>query len=245
MSGQGNISGTVTIPVIGGLSASYDRVQGNFLNSTFGRIIVDGKAIEPGSLRRRMEVERLDYGFPHSGLGFELGSEFNRFECRLPLEFHDVYLAAKYVTPGIKALHGTKFVFIEKAGTSNHPRPPGADNFDIGKREYGLSNIVVAIVPVAPKFYFTGTYFNGAYDYFEQAPFPFRFNVFIETANFVLNPTVTATLGYTNLTQNEQGAPFPGSASPPGGFSPDRNTIRFVSIYGQLKFHVDLNKLIK
>ena len=245
VSGQFNLSGTVTIPLIGGLSASYDRVQGNFLNTTFGRTAANGSYGEPGSLRRRMEVERLDYGFPKSGLGFELGSEFNRFECCAPLEFHDVYLAAKYVTPAIKQLHGTKFIFIEKAGTAAHPRPPGASNFDIGKREYGLSNIVVAVVPVDPRFYFTGTYFNGAYDYFEQAPFPFRFNVFNETANLVLNPTMTATIGTTNLYQNQQGAPFASTPSAPGTFYPNPNTIHFVSFYAQLKFHVDLNKIIK
>lgn len=242
VNGTFNLSGTATIPIARGLSASYDRNAGNFLNTTFGRIALNGGYAEPGSLKRRTETERLDYGFPKSGLGFEVGSEFNRFECCAQLEFHDVYVAAKYVTPTIKALHGTKFIFIEKAATSNHRVLPGITApSDTGKRQYGLSNIVVAIVPLDPRFYLTGLYFNGAFDYFEQAPFPFRFNVFNETANLVLNPTATATLGFTNVTQNLQGAPFP---STPNG-APNPNAIHFVSYYAQLKLHFDLNKIFK
>lgn len=233
VSGSPNLSGSITIPIVGGLSASYDRIQGNFLNTTFAAVNIGGKPFELGSLRRRMEVERLDYGIGKTGIGLEVGSQFNRFECCLPLEFHDVYAAISYSTPGIPQLGGTHFVLIEKGSTAAHKNLSGS-TLDVGKREYGLTQIVVAVVPVSSKFYATGTYFNGAYDFFETQPFPFSFNLFNETANFVLNPNATFSLGFTNTWQHEQGAPFPA----PG------NAIHFVSYYTQLKLHFDLNKLL-
>lgn len=233
VNGKFNLSGSFTIPIAKGLSASYDRVTGSFLNTTFGRITgPDGKYAEVGSLRRRMEVERVDYSIGKTGLALEAGSEYNRFECCLNLEFHDAFAAIVYGTPGIKALHGTKFVFIEKGSTSAHKAPPGDSGLDVNKREYGLSNIAVAIVPIDPHFYATETYFNGAYDFFEQAPYPFRFNVFIEGANFVINPNATVALNFTNLTQQRQAAPFG-----------NNNAIHFVSYFAQLKLHFDLNKI--
>lgn len=232
VSGKFNVSGTVTIPIAKGLSASYDRVTGNFLNTTFARVTdANGNYVEPGSLRRRTEVERLDYAVPNTGLDIETGSEFNRFECCAPLEFHDVYAALTYATPKIKALHGTSFVLTEKGETAAHHNLSGS-TLDIGKREYGLSSVLTAVVPVAPALYATGTYFHGAFDFFETAPFPFRFNVFNETANFVVNPNATVALGFTNVTQQNQGVPF---VAP--------NAIHFVSYYTQLKLHFDLNKI--
>ncbi|GAC1568505.1 MAG: hypothetical protein NVS2B3_12480 [Vulcanimicrobiaceae bacterium] len=233
VTGKFNLSGSVTIPIVGGLSASYDRIAGNFLNSTFARVTgADGAYREPGSLKRRMEIERLDYAFGKTGLNLEIGSQFNRFECCAPLEFHDVYTALTYATPGIRALHGTKFVLTERASTAAHHLTPGASTLDIGRREYGLTQVVTAVVPIDPHLYATGTFFNGAYDFFETAPFPFSFDLFNETANFVIDPNTTFALGFTNAWQHEQGAPFG-----------PHNAIHFVSYYTQLKFHVDLNKI--
>jgi hypothetical protein len=234
VSGAFDISGTITEPIVSGLSASYDHIEGDFLNSTFARIAVPGVGYEePGSLKRREEVERLDYSVGKTGLGIETGLEYNRFECCLPLEFHDGYLLLSYGTPGIKALHGTKFVVLEKGATAAHHFMPGDTTLDINKREYGNDNIVVAVVPFQPHLFATATYLNGAYDYFENEPFPYRFNVFLETANFVLSPQATFTVGFTNVTQQNQGSPFPAP-----------NGIHFVNYYTALKLHFDLNKLL-
>jgi hypothetical protein len=242
VSGTINFAGSFTIPITKTISIAYARDAGAFLNSTFSRIAVGGKYEMVGSLKRHTDTEKIDIGLPVKGLAFEAGFEHNDFECCLPLEFHTGYAALQYSAPPIKALNGLSFIFIEKGMTAAHNPPQAqiladaaAGTPDVKGREYGTDQIVVAVAPIAKGFYATGLYLNGAYDFFEQEPYPYRFNAFIETANFVISKNATFQLGTNNVTQqNNQGSPFPAT-----------NGIHFVNFFTTLKLNLDLNSIIK
>jgi hypothetical protein len=234
-----NFAGSFTIPITSRLSASFVRDAGGDLNSTFGRTtFVGGKYQQLGSLKRHDDTEKIDIALDH-GLTFEGGLEHNYFECCLALEDHTGYVALQYATPGVKALHGLHFVYTEKAITAAH-NPSAATlasqtpGLDVNKREYGIDQVLVAILPINQKFYVTGTFFNGAYDFFENQPFPFRYNIFIETADFSVAKDTTFELAALNLTQINTGAPF---ATP--------NTIHFVNFYATVKFNANFNKVAR
>ncbi len=247
VSGTINFAGSFTIPITKTISIAYARDAGAFLNSTFSRIAVGGKYEFVGSLKRHTDTEKIDIGLPVKGLTLEGGFEHNDFECCLigpgnVLEFHTGYAALQYAAPPIKSLNGLSFIFIEKGMTAAHNPPQSqiladaaAGTPDVKGREYGTDQIVVAVAPVTKSFYATGLYLNGAYDFFEQFPYPFRFNAFIETANFVLSKNATFQLGTNNVTQqNNQGSPFPAT-----------NGIHFVNFFTTLKLNLDLNSIIK
>jgi hypothetical protein len=237
VSGTLNFAGSFTIPVTQRISLSFVRDAGGDLNSTFARTTsARGAYVEAGSLKRHDDTEKIDVGVG-DGITFEGGLEHNYFECCLALEDHTEYGAINYASPGIHALHGLHFDYTEKAITAAHN--PSADTLaaqtrglDVDKREYGLAQVFVAILPVSQRFYVTGTFYNGAYDFFENEPFPFRYDIFIETADFGVAKNATFELAALNLTQINTGAPFP---------SP--NTIHFVNFYATMKFTVDFNKL--
>ncbi len=241
VSGTIDFAGSFTIPITKTISIAYARDAGAFLNSTFSRVAIGGKYVQVGSLKRHTDTEKIDIGLA-KGLTLEGGFEHNDFECCLPLEFHTGYAALQYAAPPIKALNGLSFIFIEKGMTAAHNPPQAqiladaaAGTPDVKGREYGTDQIVVAVAPIAKGFYATGLYLNGAYDFFEQEPYPYRFNAFIETANFVINKNATFQLGTNNVTQqNNQGSPFPAT-----------NGIHFVNFFTTLKLNVDLNSIIK
>jgi len=239
VSGTIDLAGSVTIPITSNISIAYVRDAGSFLNSTFSRIAVPGVGYEMvGSLKRHNDAEKIDIGLGKTGATFEGGFEHNDFECCLPLEFHTGYVAVQYAAPGIKALNGLKFIYTEKAMTAAHNPSPDTlasepVGLDVRKREYGLDQILTAVIPVSKNFYGTATFFNGAYDFFENEPFPYRFNGFIESGDFVLSPNATFELATINLTQMNQGSPFPAP-----------NTIHFENYYATLKLKYDFNKLL-
>ncbi len=238
VSGSFDLSGTFTLPIYGGFSASYDHIEGSFLNSTFYSVgtAAGGGKVELGSVKRHVDQERIDYAIGKSGLTFEAGLTDNEFVCCLDLPWHTGYAALTYATPAIKALGGLSFVFTEKGSTANHnPNPTEAANtLDIGhKREYGMTQVVTAVVPLSPHFSTTVTYFNGAYDFMNNAPFPYRFNLFNSQANYTFSPIASFFAGWTYVNQFNQGAPFANG-----------NSIRFANFYTGLKFHLDLNKII-
>jgi hypothetical protein len=237
VSGTLNFAGSFTIPITDRISASFVRDAGGDLNTTFGRTTLVGGAYEQlGSLKRHDDTEKIDIGLDR-GFTFEGGLEHNYFECCLALEDHTGYVALQYASPGIRFLHGLHFDYTEKAITAAHnpsvntlaSQTPG---LDVGKREYGLDQVLVAVLPVNRRVYVTGTFFNGAYDFFENEPFPFRYNIFIETADFSLAKNATFELAALNLTQINTGAPFPAP-----------NTIHFVNFYATMKFNMDFNKI--
>jgi hypothetical protein len=241
VSGTIDFAGSFTIPVYKNISIAYARDAGSFLNSTFSRIAVGGKYVMVGSLKRHTDTEKIDIGIV-KGLTLEAGFEHNDFECCLPLEFHTGYAALQYAAPPIKALNGLSFIYIEKGMTAAH-NPPAAQiaadaaagTPDVKGREYGTDQILVGVLPISKGFYATGLYLNGAYDFFEQEPYPYRFNAFIETADFTVNKNVTFELGTSNVTQqNNQGSPFPAT-----------NGIHFVNFYTTLKLKLDTNTLVK
>ena len=232
-----NFAGSFTIPITQRISASFVRDAGGDLNTTFGRTTsLAGAYVQTGSLKRHDDTEKIDVGVG-GGLTFEGGLEHNYFECCLALEDHTGYVALSYASPGIAALHGLHFDYTEKAITAAHD--PSANTLasqtpglDVNKREYGLAQVFVAVLPVSRHLYMTGTFYNGAYDFFENEPFPFRYNIFIETADFGVARNATFELAALNLTQINTGAPFPAP-----------NTIHFVNFYATLKLNVDFNKL--
>jgi hypothetical protein len=232
-----DFAGSFTVPITHRLSASFVRDAGGDLNTTFGRTAFKGGGYEQlGSLKRHDDTEKIDYGFAH-GFTVEAGLEHNYFECCLALEDHTGYVAVQYASPGLTWLHGLHFVYTEKAITAAHD--PSANTLasqtpglDVHKREYGLDQVLVAVLPVSRRFYATGTYFNGAYDFFENEPFPFRYDIFIETADFAVAKDTTFELAALNLTQINKGAPFPAP-----------NAIHFVNFFVTVKFKVDFNKL--
>ena len=254
VSGSFNFSGTFTLPIYAGISASYDRVAGGFLDATYGKIAVGGKSLEVGTHKRHMDVFRLDVPIAKTGIGFEAAILNHAYESatfnapdsgqsaagRDGYFWHAAYVQLAYSTPKIKALNGTSFLFAERGLTANHA--PSA--LDIAAdpteqkqyRQYATAQIVSATVPMNPKFYVTGTLYNGAYDFYDQFPFPLRYNAVNATANFALLPQTTLIAGWWDVWNEHTGAQGSVFAFP--------NSVHFAQFYTALDVHLDLNKFL-
>jgi hypothetical protein len=239
------LTGSATIPLFRGLSFSFDRNAGGLIWSTLGPF----SGIQPGSFKDNIEDYRLDYVVNRS-FSVEASLANRHRECcpgsadpnnPASSEWHTGNLGLTYTTPSFKFLNHGVFVLGVTGHTANHNPSPNAEaGFAPGQsighvREYGVSQAATVVYPIDIKnrLTATATYTWGALDYFENAPFPWSYKIWIFGLNKTVNPYLGFELQAFNLTQGEQGSPFP-----------TPNTIHEVSYALTANIHLDLNRIL-
>ena len=242
------LTGSVTIPIYKGLSATYDRIAGGPIYFTFAGVSIGGQPFQAGSVRDNIDQWRLD-GVVNKSLTVEGGL---RFRHRLrgsgasndnsqphSTEYHEGYVGLTYTSPYLKPIRSLFVVNVTGITANHNPSPntlaglpPGQD---IGnKREYGASEAVTLVTPIAPKggVTITSTYVHGQLEEFEDQPFPYAYNITLFSLIKTINPYVGVQVGYQNIWQQRQGAPFPLPS-----------VIHGAEFTTQVDLHLDFNKL--
>ena len=226
---DGNIvlNGTITFPVVAGLSASYDHFTNGLFHYTIPRIAVAGGTYNNSPLDYRDVFDTFRIDAPLlKGVGAELGSSYRHRVCcpadsdprnTTPIFYHDNYLGLSYTSPAIVPLHNTRIVY----GITGHMSPHHSDNaasvaaslangFKPYRTEYGITQALTAAVPVDPAhgFSLAGTYAWGAFNYFSNILYPITYGVVIINATKRINKYANFVVNVDNFVQRPQGYPF-------------------------------------
>ena len=247
-----DFTGTATIPIYKGVSFSFDRIVGGLFNSTFAGVTIPGVGeIQPGFYRDLVYQYRLDY-VANKSLTVETGL-INRHRICCPgssdnaspasTESHVGYLGLTYTAPALKKINYLTFIANVTGRTANHNPSPNAlagipPGLDVGhKRLYGATYSLTGVLPLSRKgdLLATATAATGLFDYFENFPFPFYYNLQAYTIVKQINPYVGVQVGEQNLWQTKQGSPFP---------NPGPGVIHVAEFTFQVDFHLDFNKLL-
>ena len=241
------INGTVTLPLFKGVSFSYDRSEGELIWST---LQLPGVPTSGVPFKDMIQDYRLDW-VADRYLTVEASLANRHRECcpgssdpTIPAavgstEWHTGNLGLTFTSPSFQFLNHGVVVFNVTGHTANHNQTAAQlaaeGSQTIGnKREYGTSQAATVVYPIdiRNRLTATATYTWGALDYFENAPFPWSYKIWIFGLNKTVNPWFNVSMTAANLTQGEQGSPFP----VPG-------TIHEVSYWLTGDFHLDFNKI--
>jgi hypothetical protein len=225
------LNGSVHVPILRGLTFSYDHVTNGLIYGTIGRVAIGGKFVAtPLIFRDYFDTFRLD-GTLTKGVNLELGSLYRHRVCcpadsdpsnPTPTFYHDNYLSASYTTPAVTALHGTTLTYSFTGHSSPHfsdaasavAAANAAGYPDAKRTEFGITQAATLIVPVDPAHGFSvaGTFTWGAFNYFSNQPIPFYYDIFVLSATKSINKYLSFTASMDNFIQRPQGYPFdPGS----------------------------------
>jgi hypothetical protein len=261
VSGPITLNGTATLPLLKGLSFSYDRINGDVFYNTLSTVpLPGGGSLNPGSYNDVVQNYRFDYELNKS-LSVELAeSTRQRICCPAAsvsgVDWHIGSLGLTYTTPYFKAIKGLFVVNV--TGHANYHNPGPVKAAALGGLDVSCSSVtfsetaaptcnnykavtvletseaITYVLPLPRGFVATATYLTGAGDYFTAFPFPIRYNIMVYGAEKHFTPQVALKLGVAEVTQvQNQGFPFP----PPGA-------IHLVSYTAGLDFHLDLNKIL-
>ena len=242
------LTGSATIPIYRGLSATYDRIAGGPVYFSFAGVTIGGAPLQLGTVRENIDQWRLD-DVVNKSFTVEGGFRF-RHRLRGPgtsrdntqghsTEYHEGFAGLTYTSPYIKQLHSLLILNVTGI-TANHDPSPNAlaalpPGQDIGnKREYGASESATLVVPLEPRsgVTLTGTYAHGQFEEDEDQPFPYAYNITEFTLIKTINPYIGVQIGYQDIWQERQGAPFP----LPG-------VIHGAQFTTQVDLHLDFNKI--
>ena len=258
VSGTTWLTGTATLPLVKHLTFSFDRLQGDLIGNplvpggTFNDIIDDYR-LDYSDHPFTFEVSlanRHRVCCPGSADPFGAPST----------EWHTGNFGITYATPSLGKGLGNSFLVLNVTGhTANHDpgsveaasqgglditcpvintstTPATCANYS-AKREFGTSQAATLVVPVdgAHGFVTTATYVFGDLDYFEDAPYPWFYKIWVFAAEKHFNPYFSLKATESNLWQAPQGTPFPTSAS---------EVIHEASWTLSADFHIDFNKLV-
>jgi len=252
VNGTVDLTGSITEPLAKGLAFTYVHAGGGLLDNTLARqtlTLPSGTPyIYPGSYHDFVEQYQLSQSIKSFTVDLGLANR-HRICCPgsgdpnqpFSTEWHTGFLGLTYATTPFKDFLNSFLVLNITGHTANHNPPPILANalgsLSIGSvREYGTTQAATIVVPVDPKHGFdvTGTFAWGAADYFEDADFPWAYDIFVFTATKHFNPYFGLTLKTSNLYQRPQGNPF----QSPGGIHVGEADIT-------ADFHLDLNKILK
>ncbi|HTJ27729.1 MAG TPA: hypothetical protein VMA36_16350 [Candidatus Limnocylindria bacterium] len=253
-----DVGGSVQIPLAPKLSYSFDRIVESIFNQASQRVLIDGVPTYPALSRDAILVNRLDYQLSPE-LTLEGGSSFRHREqaasgvsgAPFPAtvsssEAHYAYLSATYTTVPIHALGGSRFLFsimgerqpvdhnvaVLSGGTVHY-----IDENPHQNAYYESTQQVGVIVPVDPRhgFTFSAREAWGAINFYENAPFPWRWSSSATLAiTKKFNNFFSLTMRQQNAVYAIQGSPFP---------TPNALHSETIDVLGD--FHFDLNALAR
>jgi hypothetical protein len=241
------INGTVTLPLFKGVSFSYDRNEGELIYAT---LVLPGAPKAGVPFKDMIQDYRLDW-VANRYLTVEASLANRHRECcpgssdpNIPAaegstEWHTGNLGLTFTSPSFDILNHGVIVLNITGHTANHNQTAAVaaaeGSQSIGNvREYGTSQAATLVYPIdiRHRLTATATYTWGALDYFENAPFPWSYKIWIFGLNKTVNPWFNFSLTAANLTQGEQGSPFPVP-----------NTIHEATYWLTGDFHLDFNKI--
>ncbi len=218
------------------LTAHYDHIYGGNFSGSAALIALapalGGGPFNPGSNRDLIEQVRLEY--EQSGIGVELSDWYRRRICCPAASVnapnavydHDLIFTVGYSTAPISALGG----FVLSYGISGHHAPhhpgtaylaslAGTGDTDSVRTESGISQRVTVVAPQLARkegLVVSETFLFGSLDYFDNAPYPSMYDIFITNVSKRLSKNLTVIVYASNLTQRNQSNLFP---NPPFGNS--------------------------
>lgn len=247
-----DVGGTIQIPITRALSFSFDRNVGGTLDQASERILNNGVPTYPTVNRDAMLVERLDYQFNRftleGGLSYRhridaaSGVSTSPFSIN-STEWHYAYLGLTYTTAPLRALMNSRFTFNvtgERQPVDHHVAVQGPgeityiDENPHKNQYYESTEAVGIIVPVNHGLSLTARDSWGATNFYENAPFPYRWDGAVLVA---LTKKFSDFFSLTIRDQNQhfapQGMPYP---------YPNVNHVESIDVLAD--FHIDTNKML-
>lgn len=248
-----DVGGTIQIPLTHNLSFAFDRNVGGTLDQASERILNNGTATYPTVNRDAALTERLDYQVSQftveGGLSYRhrIDGASGVSTAAYPYtvsstEWHYGYLGVTYTTLPIRALFNSRFTFNvtgDYQPVDHHVAvqgPGGVTYIDENPKKnqyYESTQAVGIIVPVNHGLSVTARDSWGATNFYENAPFPYRWDSAILLAvTKKFNNFFSLTIRDQNQHFAPQGAPYA---------FPNVNHVESVDVLAD--FHIDTNKL--
>ena len=234
------------VPLVKGVTFSYDHVTNGNVANTLPRIAVGGLYVKNvADFRDVVDGYRIDAAFG-KGLSAELGTAYRHRTCcpadtdvhnPTPTNYHDNYLGLTYATPSVASLSNAFLIYNIKGHASPHfsdsagaiAAANAAGYPDARRTELGITQAVTLVVPIDPKHGFSVAATNtwGAVNYFSNQAIPLYYNIVILTVNKSFTKELSMSASVDNFVQRPQGYPFPAG-----------NGVNDASLNVSLNFHV-------
>jgi hypothetical protein len=233
--GKLDINAVITVPLVKGVNFQYEHDRAAGIDTTIGRVTQGyrngNQYIYPATSNDIVDAFRLNYS-GIKGVGVTLASQY-RFRHDneatddplnlAPADWHQQSLTLSYTAPAIAALNGLT-VGISGTGVYNKHHASasylaglandcatgfGCYSDSDGKTRTGLNYGVNANLPINHGFAIYGSASYGAFDYFDNAPLPFFYDIIDVGIYKKLNSVLSLTADLNNLTQQNNGSwPF-------------------------------------
>ena len=224
--GDIKFNASIDQPLLKNLTFHYEYDRASGIDNAIGNITNQlGQVVIGGASNDIVNDFHLAYSTPQ--IGIQAGYYYRyRFCCpntaqagnATPADWHASYLQAGYTTPKFAALGGAT-LGVTARGTYNHHHVSaqgvaneaafGYKDFD-GKAQFGVNYGANVNIPLNHGFSLFGSYSFGAFDFFDNAPTPFYYDI----SDFGFNKTINKYLAFTadinNLVQQNlsNGDPF-------------------------------------
>ena len=222
--GKLDLNAVVTISrSIKGLAFQYEHDRCCGIDTTIGRVTdATGKYVYPATSNDIVDAFRLNYS-GIKGVSVSLATQYrfrhdntatNDPTNLAPADWHQQSLTLGYTLPAIAALNGTT-IGISATGVMNkhHVSAAGlaaeeAAGFtdSDGKTRYGVNYGPNINIPVSKGFAVFGSASYGAFDYFDNAPVPFYYDIIDFGIYKKFNSLLSLTADLNNLTQDKTAA---------------------------------------
>lgn len=235
--GKLDINAVISIPLVKNLAFQYEHDRAAGIDTTIGRVTNgfrnNNQYIYPASSNDIVDTFRLSYtGI--KGVGVTVGT-FYRFRHDnpatndvasnggQPADWHEQFVTLSYTLPPIAALNGFT-LGISGTGESNKHHASaqylqdlankcatgfGCYTDEDGKTRTGVNYGVNANLPINKSFSIFGSASYGAFDWFDNAPVPFYYDIIDVGINKKFNQVLSLSADLNNLTQQNLGGwPF-------------------------------------
>ncbi len=237
--GKLDLNAVVTIPLVSNFNFQYEHDRAAGIDTTIGRVTdAAHKYIYPASNNDIVDAFRVNYS-GIKGVGVTLATQYRfrhdnpatndvASNGGAPADWHQQTLTLSYTAPAIAALNG---LTVGVSGTGVHNKHHASANYlaglaancalpagpptgtcftdSDGKTRTGVNYGVNANLPINHGFAVFGSASYGAFDWFDNAPEPFYYDI-IDVGIFKkLNQVLSLTADLNNLTQQHlEGTPF-------------------------------------
>lgn len=227
-----------TVPLFHGLNFQYEHDRAAGIDTTIGRVTQGfrngNQYIYPASSNDIVDAFRINYsGIKGVGVTVQTQYRFRHNNAATndvasnggqPADWHQQSLTLSYTLPPITALNGLT-VGITGTGVYNKHHASaqylaalaadcasgtfGCYTDSDGKTRTGINYGVNASLPINHGFAVSASASYGAFDYFDNAPLPFYYDIIDVGLSKTLNKTLALTADLNNLSQQNNGSwPF-------------------------------------
>jgi hypothetical protein len=224
--GKLDLNAVISIPLLKGLAFQYEHDRAAGIDTTIGRVTnAANQYVYPATSNDIADTFRLSYtGIKGVGV---TAATFYRFRHdnqatndplnAAPADWHQQTLTLSYTAPAIAFLNGTTIgASVTGVHNKHHVSAAGLLNEEAagfsdsdGKTRYGVNYGPNINVPINHGFAVFGSAAFGGFDYFDNAPVPYYYDI-IDVGIFKkFNQVLSLTADLNNLTQQNRGGwPF-------------------------------------